>query len=327
LLLKGQLKFIPHLSYTIGYMYDVGRKQWRFRQTGLSYEVPELFGSLFIGRTKEGFSTSKIMVGYQGWTNERAAINDALLPILADGIKWTGTVPNGMLVYNLGWFKDTLSQSESFNKNDRQFAVRAVWLPFADIKSEDPDILHLALEGRFAASNDGFLQYRSKPESFEAQSYAIDTGKFPAEHSITAGLEAYYRHGPLVLGSEYFFNQVSSHEENDPLFQGGEVFAAYTLTGEVRPYNARGAFFERMEPRVSVFEGGIGAWEAVLRLSYANLDSQNIQGGKFWRLTPVLNWYLSEYVRLEFVSGYAVLDRFGTHGGLWFGQTRLQLQL
>jgi phosphate-selective porin OprO/OprP len=289
--------------------------------------VPELLGSLFIGRTKEGFSTSKIMVGYQGWTNERAAVNDALLPILADGIKWTGTVPNGTLVYNLGWFKDTLSQSESFNKNDRQFAVRAVWLPFADTKSEDPDILHLALEGRFAASNDGFLQYRSKPESYEAQSYAIDTGKFPAEHSITAGLEAYYRHGPLVLGSEYFFNQVSSREENDPFFHGGEVFAAYTLTGEVRPYNARGAYFERMEPRVSVFEGGIGAWEAVLRLSYADFDSQNIQGGKFWRVTPVLNWYLSEYVRLEFVSGYGVLDRFGTHGGLWFGQTRLQLQL
>ena len=52
--------------------------------------VPELSGDIFIGRTKEGFSLNKIMVGYAGWTMERATINDAMIPILADGIKWLG---------------------------------------------------------------------------------------------------------------------------------------------------------------------------------------------------------------------------------------------
>jgi phosphate-selective porin OprO/OprP len=327
LLLKGRFKFAPRFSYTIGYMYDKGREQWRFRQTGLMIDVPELLGNLFIGRTKEGFSTSKIMVGYQGWTNERAAINDALIPILADGIKWMGYVPNGTFVYSLGWFGDSRAENESYNKSDRQFTARAVWLPFTRTGSESKDLLHLALEARLAASNDGFFHYRSKPESFEAQSYAIDTGKFAAEHSVTAGVEAYYRRGPLVIGSEYFFNQVASREEHDPFFHGGEIFVAYTLTGETRPYNARGAYFEKISPERSVFEGGPGAWEAVLRYSYADLDSKGIQGGKFWRLTPVLNWHLSENVRLEFVSGYGVLNRFGTQGGILFGQTRLQLQL
>ena len=325
LLLKGQIKFIPHLSYTIGYMYDKAREQWRFRQTGLMYDIPELWGSIFVGRTKEGFSTSKIMVGYQGWTNERAAINDALLPILADGIKWSGYVPSGKFVYNLGWFNDSRSENESFNRNDRQFAARGVWLPFSGTQRKD--LLHLALEARFAASNNGFLQYRSKPESYEAQSYAIDTGKFPAQHATTIGIEGYYRRGPLVIGSEYFFNQVASREMNDPFFHGGEVFVAYTLTGETRPYNARGGFFEKISPEQSVFEGGIGAWEAVLRYSYADLDSGPIQGGTFWRITPVLNWHMSDNVRLEFVSGYGMLDRFGERGGTTFIQTRLQLQL
>jgi hypothetical protein len=41
----------------------------------------------------------------------------------------------------------------------------------------------------------------------------------------------------------------------------------------------------------------------------------------------MLNWYLSENVRLEFVTGYGVADRFGTRGAILFGQTRLQLQL
>ena len=78
------------------------------RQTGLMLDIPALYGDIFVGRTKEGFSTSKIMVGYQGWTNERAAINDAFLPILADGIKWNGYVPSGEFVYNIGWFGDQL---------------------------------------------------------------------------------------------------------------------------------------------------------------------------------------------------------------------------
>jgi phosphate-selective porin OprO/OprP len=76
-----------------------------------------------------------------------------------------------------------------------------------------------------------------------------------------------------------------------------------------------------------VFEGGPGALEAVLRYSYSDFDSGTIQGGKFWRITPMLNWYLSDNVRLEFVYGYGMLDRFGLKGGTQFFQTRLQLQL
>ena len=174
-LLKGNFPQIPRLSYTLGYMYDGAIKEWRFRQTGLMIEVPELWGDFFVGRTKEGFSTNKIMVGYQGWTQERATANDAFIPILADGIKWSGYVPNGKLVYNLGFFRDDLSETESFNKNDNQAVGRVVFLPFG---GKDPTVLHLALDLRYGQSDDGFLRYRSKPESFLAQDYVIDTGEF-----------------------------------------------------------------------------------------------------------------------------------------------------
>src|SRR6185503_15533023 len=101
---------------------------------------------------------------------ERAAINDAFLPILADGVKWTGNLAGGKFVYNLGWYGDELSENESFNKNDQQFIARGVWLPFT---GTDRGLLHLALEARYAGANDGNLQYRAKPESAEATSYAI----------------------------------------------------------------------------------------------------------------------------------------------------------
>jgi phosphate-selective porin OprO and OprP len=325
LVIKGAFPKIAGLSYTFGYMYDTSADQWKFRQTGLQYEIPKLDGRLFVGRTKEGLSTNKLMVGYQGWTIERAAINDAFVPILADGLKWMGNSPDGRVVYSLGWFKDGLSETESFNKNDEQVVARAVLLPF--LLSDPNRLLHLAAVFRWAKAEDGFLQYRSKPEAYAAQSYAIDTGKFAANHSDIVGLEAYYRPGPLMFGAEYMINYVSSPETHNPTFHGGEIFAAYTITGEIRPYNTKGAFFDRISPNSSVFDGGRGAWEAVLRYSYADLDSGTIHGGKFWRITPVLNWHMSDNVRLEIGYGYGVLDRFNVKGATQFFQTRLQLQL
>ena len=74
-----------------------------------------------------------------------------------------------------------------------------------------------------------------------------------------------------------------------------------------------------------MFEGGPGAWEAVLRLSYIDLDSGNLRGGRFWRVTPMVNWHLSDNVRLELAYGYGQLDRFDLKGGTQFFQSRIQL--
>jgi phosphate-selective porin OprO and OprP len=113
-LFKGEFVKVKGLSYTLGYMYDGAKQEWFFRQTGLMYDVPGLLGNIFVGRTNEGFSTVKIMLGYNLWTSERATINDALIPILGDGIKWTGRIPSGKLVYNVGYFTDEYSENQSF---------------------------------------------------------------------------------------------------------------------------------------------------------------------------------------------------------------------
>jgi len=82
-----------------------------------------------------------------------------------------------------------------------------------------------------------------------------------------------------------------------------------------------------VSPNKTVFDGGPGAWEAVLHVSYIDLDSGMFHGGKFWRGTPMVNWYMSDNVRLEFVYGYGELDRFGVTGGTQFFQSRIQLSL
>jgi phosphate-selective porin OprO/OprP len=62
-------------------------------------------------------------------------------------------------------------------------------------------------------------------------------------------------------------------------------------------------------------------------MSYIDLDDSNIEGGKLWRLTTMMNWHLSDNVRFEFVYGYGLLDRFDLDGQTHFFQSRIQLTL
>ena len=62
-------------------MYDAANEEWAFRQTGIMVAVPEIWGHIFVGRTKEGFSLNKVMIGYGGldaWSVP--PISDAMLP-------------------------------------------------------------------------------------------------------------------------------------------------------------------------------------------------------------------------------------------------------
>jgi phosphate-selective porin OprO/OprP len=179
---------------------------------------------------------------------------------------------------------------------------------------------------RYGKPKDGKLQLRSRPEAFPAP-YFVDTGKFSASSSRMAGYEAYYRQGPWLFGSEYWFTNVSSHSTGNPEFHGGDVVATWVITGETRTYNTVGGFFKQVSPARPVTQGGPGAWELVFRFSSIDLDSAAIRGGKFWRFTPMVNWHLSDNIRLELAYGYGKLNRFDLKGNTQFFQSRIQLQL
>jgi phosphate-selective porin OprO/OprP len=101
----------------------------------------------------------------------------------------------------------------------------------------------------------------------------------------------------------------------------------WLITGEVRPYHDIGGKLGFVFPKKPVSQGGPGAWEALLHYSYSDFDDQSVSGGKFWRFTPQINWYMTDIVRLEFNYGVGNLDRFGINGTTQFFQTRLQLQI
>ncbi|HET9765775.1 MAG TPA: porin [Thermoanaerobaculia bacterium] len=323
LLLKGRFpKFDREVTWTSGIMYDGPTGEWFMRETGVMIAVPEIWGHVFIGRTKEGFSLNKVMNGYSGWTMERTMMND-VIPILADGVKWLGYLPEHHFLWNLGFFNDWLSEGQGFSTYDKQAVARLAWLPLASESSGE--LVHLGVSLRYGEPEGGKLRLRSRPETYPAP-YFVDTGSFPADHTKTIGVEGYYRSGPWLFGTEYIFHDTSPKQGRDSLFHGGEVVVSWNITGETRGYNTRGGFFKAVSPEQTVFEGGPGAWEAVLRLSYIDLDDEGIQGGKFWRITPMMNWHLSDNARLEFAYGYGTLDRFDLEGGTHFFQSRIQLQ-
>jgi phosphate-selective porin OprO/OprP len=323
LLLKGRFKFRRPVTWTAGIMYDGPSDAWLMRETGIMIAVPELWGHFFLGRTKEGISLNKVMTGYSGWTMERATITDATIPILADGVKWLGYLPGHRVIWNIGAYVDWLSEGQSFSTYDHQFVARIGWLP---VLTQTSRLLHVGVNGRYGAVNDGTLRLRSRPEAFPAP-YFVDTDTFPARHSVQGSVEAYYRAGPWLLGTEYFVQRVSAPDAGDPVFHGGDLVATWLVTGEARTYNTLGGYFKSVSPAETVFQGGPGALELVLRLSYIDLDAGTLRGGRFWRLTPMANWHVSDNVRVELAYGVGQLDRFDRRGTTQFFQGRIQLQM
>ncbi|HXT14243.1 MAG TPA: porin [Gemmatimonadaceae bacterium] len=319
-------KFSTKRSFTwqAGVMYDAATKKWLVRQSGVMIAIPELWGHLFIGRAKEGFSLNKVMVGYDGWTMERQPFTDASIPLLADGIKWLGYVPSQHWFWNLGVFGDGFSQGQTFSSYSNQFVVRSGWVPV--VSDSAGSLVHVAVNYRIGKPLNDSLRLRSRPEAFEAP-YFIDTGPFTSTLSQQLGPEVYYRPGRLLFGGEYYWQNANSADKGNLWFNGGEVVATWLTTGETRSYNTVGNYFRSIAPTRTVMQGGPGAWEAVLKYSYANLNSRSVQGGRFSRVTPMLNWYLTDNARLEIAYGFGVLNRFGTIGHTQFFQVRLQTEL
>lgn len=304
-------------------MYDGVSDKWFVRESGLMIGLPELSGKIFIGRTKESFSMNKVMVGYAGWTMERQVGID-VIPILADGIKYLAYYPKQKLFLNLGVFSDYTSKKQSFSTYRWQAVMRFGGLP---IYSEDQKkVMHVAVNLRYGQPEDGEIRLRSRPES-NPSPYFMDTGLFPSNQSFHYGLEAYYSSGTWMMGGEYSLHQFASHDSGNPLFHGGEWMISHIFTGESRTYNPGTAIYGFVPVKRSVFKGGTGAIELVVRITNQDLNSGKITGGNFWRFTPTLNWYLSTNIRLELVYGYAALQRFGKTGYTQFFQSRLQFTL
>ena len=320
---SGELKLKRQTSWKIGLMYDGTANEWLLRESGVMIFFPELSGSFFIGRTKEGFSMNKIMIGYAGWTMERQMGID-IIPILADGIRYLGFFPKRRILLSLGAFTDYTSKTHSFSTYKWQAIGRIGCLPIHS--PSENKLLQIALNSRYGKPVNNTFRLRSRPES-NPSPYFIDTGQFPADYSYHLGGEVYYSSGSWMLGGEYSVHQFMSNVTNNPYFHGGELMVSWIITGESRPYSTITGIYGFIPVKKSIFKGGPGTWEIVVRITNNDLDSGTLTGGTFWKFTPTVNWYMSNNLRLELVYGYGSLDRFNKIGKTQFFQSRIQFLL
>ena len=320
---SGVLKTKRLLSWKFAFMYDGDKEVWMVRESGLTIGVPELSGHLFLGRTKEGYSILKVMNGHSGWGSERQMALD-VIPILADGIKYFGYLPKSGIFWNLGYYNDFISKGQSFSTFSSQWVARVGWLPINDDKTQTT--FHLGANFRYGKPLDGKMSLKSRPES-NPTPQIINTGTFDSDHSTHMGWEIYYRRKNFMIGTEYNFHNFHSDKGESHMFPGGDVMISYMFTGGSRPYKTVGSIFGFIPVKKSVFKGGWGEIEGLIRFSTLNLNSKSILGGQFWRITPMVNWYLTRTLRWEFIYGYGVLDRYGIKGAVQFIETRIQVTL
>jgi len=317
---SGVLKTKRTLAWKFAFMYDGDDKIWMVRESGITIGVPEIHGHIFVGRTKEGYSMVKVMNGHSPWAAERQMALD-VIPILADGIKYFGYLPKSRVFLNLGYYNDFLSEGQGFSTYKWQAVGRVGWLPYYD--KEQNRVIHIAANLRYGKPVDGKMTLKSRPESNPAPQI-LNTGSFQSDHSTHIGGELYYSNGRLLIGSEVMLHNFQSKDFEDHKFFGGNVMISYIFTGGRRPYTTTGSILGFVKVKKSIFNGGWGDWEAVVNLSSLDLNDGSINGGKFWRITPMVNWYMTKYMRMEFIYGYGVLDRYKLKGNLQIFQARIQ---
>lgn len=143
-------------------------------------------------------------------------------------------------------------------------------------------------------------RFRAKPESNVLAQRLVDTGEIRDVDSFhIEGLELAGQIGALSLQSEGHWVQVQRQSGRTLDFNGWYAQAAYTLTGEARPYKADKGVFEGVRPAHNLGKEGWGAFEVAGRMSAIDLSSADIKGGLERNASMALNWYLNPQLRVS----------------------------
>lgn len=285
--------------------------------------IPE-GGFIRLGYQKEPFSL-EFMTSSQNNTFMERSLADALVPRRNWGLQFMTPLFDRRLTVAAGLATEGESFSDSFG-GARDFTTRVTGLAWYE--NQGAELLHLGLNYSYRPA-DSTVNYSSRPESYLATSRLVNTGDFLADQFHNLGLEAVWLRGPLSVQGEVI-TSVAEAEDGQKIFSGFYLQSSYFLTGEHRPYNRNLANFGRVLPTKEFELGGEGwgAWETAARISYLDLNSGSVHGGRELNLTLGLNWYWSRHIRVMLNYVHAlVIDQPTLEGGdgvFQCLQTRLQ---
>jgi phosphate-selective porin OprO/OprP len=250
----------------------------------------------------------------------------ALAPGYRTGLLLNGAHAPWRLAWAAGLF--TLGQRQATGDASKALAQLISRFAWHAGHPAGADLLHLGLSMSALFSGQSDIEYQSRPESFKAP-IVVDTDSIASRAAAQYGLEAAWTHGPRLVQAELLQSFVTESERSDGNFWGTYLFGSWFLTGEHRPYDAGTGIFQRATPHTDFHfrEPGWGAFEAAARISYLDLTSGQVRGGRMLNGTAGLNWYLNPELRLMFNYIATHVTDGSQHGTGYIFQARVELGL
>jgi phosphate-selective porin OprO/OprP len=178
---------------------------------------------------------------------------------------------------------------------------RATWEPVF----ETGKIIHLGISGYYrshlkSGDTPDAVRLNDRPNIRIDGGNIADTGVITNVHSAQyAGVEAAGVLGPLTVAGEAGKLWLDRFDADNAHFSGYYGYAAYMLTGEIRPF--KGGNFDRIRPFHDLGSGGFGAFEIALRYDHIDLSDTPIlarAGNEASSVTAGINWYFNPYAKL-----------------------------
>lgn len=289
-----------------------------YRDAFIGFKALPLFNTVILGNHKRPYGLDHLNSSRYNVFIERPFIVEALNQDSRRlGLSSNGLSDDQAWNWRYGVFHQNLTQTTSGWTGDHyqsEFAARIANTAWYDESSGGRGYFHWAVSGSYGqvdgGSPENAARYRTRPEARSSARW-LDTGRIAgAEETFLFGLETVFNVGAFQLTAEYMQQNVERDPGvgNDVGFGGGYVQVAYFLTGEHTPWVRKTGTLGRVKPFENFFsvrncDGdrafGLGAWQVAARYSYADLQDQDIIGGKGESLTLGLNWWWNPNARMQ----------------------------
>ena len=285
---KGQA--LPSLKYEIEYSFT-GSNNWK--DVYLEYEaLPQLF--IKAGNIKEPMGLEALTSSKYNTFMERS-LAQALLSKRKLGIQARYLLKESDNYYTLtmGAFGKSLDEVIENEDAEKSVVARATYA----YRPSKTKLLHLGVASSYSDYDGASLSLNTEPEADLFDRKLVSTKVKDVQNTQRVDIESAIIYDSFAFQGEYLWIGVDNIDtEYD--FQSWYLQGSWFITGETKQYKAKKAIFSRVKPLSPLTEGGLGAWELALRMSYLDLDDQDEEESIEKNYTVGLNWYTTDNLRI-----------------------------
>lgn len=316
---KGDINY--NMEYKIE-MEFAGGNNPEYRDAYLGFNHLPFLQTVLIGNQKRPYGLDHLNSSRYNVFMERPFIIEAFnQDARRIGVCSYGVSDDESWNWRYGYYFQQIAQANAGPIDDSwqgELAGRLANTIWYDEASDGRGYAHWAVSGTLADPNDGFVdnqaRFRTRPEARSTSRWLNTDHIDNANAYQLLNVEGVLNLGAFSLVGEWQNCFLQRTGAADCYFKGGYVYAAYWLTGEHTPWERDSGTLGRTKPFENFFlckrcgggvSRGLGAWQVAARYSYADLNSQDILGGRGQSLTMGVNWWWNPNgrVQLNYIHG------------------------